>query len=84
MLLDALPFENGTNFDMPKLTHPVRGGRYYRIECTLSGAGFTGCRKTQKIVIPRRASRRGIPLFLGFNRRGIPRGVYPDTYRDSE
>jgi len=34
---------------------------------------FTGCGKTHNFVIPRRAARRGISLFLGFNQREIPR-----------
>jgi uncharacterized protein len=37
-----------------------------------SGAGFTDCGKTQIFVIPRRAARRGIFLFLSLNRREIP------------
>src|SRR5579863_4210749 len=34
--------------------------------------GFTVYGKTQYLVIPRRAARRGISLFLGFNQRQIP------------
>jgi len=34
---------------------------------------FTACGKNQIFVIPRRAARRGISLFLHLNRREIPR-----------
>jgi hypothetical protein len=43
-----------------------------------SGAGFAACGKTQFFVIPRRAARRGISLFLGLNQRGIPHFVRND------
>ena len=36
---------------------------------------LTACGKTQIFVIPRRAARRGISLFLGLNQRGIPHFV---------
>jgi hypothetical protein len=39
------------------------------------GAGFTACGKTQIFVIPRRAARRGISLFLGLNQKGFPHFV---------
>src|ERR1700693_4497321 len=39
---------------------------------------FTACGKTQIFVIPRRAARRGISLFVGLNQRGIPHFVRND------
>ncbi len=43
-----------------------------------SRTGFTGCGKTQLFVIPRRAARRGISLFLHLNQREIPHFVRND------
>jgi len=45
---------------------------------TKSRAGFAACRKTQLFVIPRRAARRGISLFVRLNRREIPHFVRND------
>jgi hypothetical protein len=39
---------------------------------------FTACGKTQIVVIPRRAARRGISLFLQLNLREIPHFVRND------
>ncbi len=46
-----------------------------------SSAGFTACGKTQIFVIPRRAARRGISLFLHLNRREIPRFARNDKIK---
>src|SRR5258708_23820658 len=43
-----------------------------------SRSSFTTCRKTLIFVIPRRAARRGISLFLRSNRREIPHFVRND------
>jgi hypothetical protein len=40
--------------------------------------GFTDCGKNHNFVIPRRAARRGISLFLGFNQIEIPRSARND------
>jgi hypothetical protein len=45
----------------------------------LSRGGFRGCRKTQYVVIPRRAARRGISLFQRFKHREIPHFVRNDN-----
>ncbi len=47
--------------------------RSFAKEMRPGGMGFTGCGKTQHFVISRRAAWRGISLFLGINRREIPR-----------
>src|SRR5712664_748143 len=41
--------------------------------CRKSGTRFTSCGRTQIFVIPRRAARRGISLFLRSSQREIPR-----------
>ena len=43
-----------------------------------SRTGFSTCGKTHIFVIPRRAARRGISLFLRFNQREIPHFVRND------
>jgi hypothetical protein len=43
-----------------------------------SSAALNSLRKNQIFVIPRRAARRGISLFLGLNQRGIPHFVRND------
>ena len=42
----------------------------------------TGCGKTKSFVIPRRAARRGISLFLRLNQREIPHFVRNDKIKD--
>src|ERR1700722_6618238 len=51
---------------------PIFRPRNFRLEFFLF-ARFTACGKTKSFVIPRRAARRGISLFLSFNHREIPR-----------
>jgi hypothetical protein len=48
------------------------------LDLSFSSTRFTACGKTKIFVIPRRAARRGISLFLRLNQGEIPHFVRND------